>query len=675
MICLLSGESGAASEGVIQANFGIGQDDTSIYLADMSNAIIDSLTWSKGLAIGLSVVADEEYTAFPTPGEENSTRTFTEPNVVVSGNTGEITINEVLQNNKETLIDQDGDCSEWVELFNNSIEPVSLKGYFLSDDVAAPYKYALPDQTLEAGEYVVVFLSGKNRVQDGEIHASFKLSSDENALYLTNDTVFTYEVFPLYPDCPEDISIGRAKDGSMVFYAVPSPWYPNGVGYPELSGAFNSVADVTINEVFPLAAYGDPTPDWIELKNNTDHEVSLGGWYLSDTLSDLKRWKFPETIIPPGGITTIYAGTEAVDVPAATASFSIAASGEKIYLSNPNGCRVDSFDIGSVRAGNSVGRTENSGRARVFYVVPTFEEPNTGETYVGYAPKPVFSETALLHKAPFTLTIRCSNPDAAIYFSTDGSEPTEQSTRYTGPITIDSNVVVRAASYSNGRLPSDIETHTYLFNVNHELPIFCLSTDPLNLSGEDSVQANKNLFNDSWERAACIEYYDGEASFSETCGFRLHGNMSRLTNGYGKPSLKLNFRSSYGAETLNFPLFRDGKTTVFHNLLLRNGSDMRFSVIRDELLTDIAYRCSDQLIVMSTQYVATYFNGEYMGLYAIREAIGAGYFSEHFNVSEDSVEMHRPYIEESKDFLALMSYANLIVRNIRSYLISSRQSP
>ena len=67
--------------------------------------------------------------------------------------------------------------------------------------------------------------------------------------------------------------------------------------------------------------------------------------------------------------------------------------------------------------------------------------------------------------------------------------------------------------------------------------------------------------------AACIEYYDGEASFSETCGFRLHGNMSRLTNGYGKPSLKLNFRSSYGAETLNFPLFRDGKTTVFHNLL------------------------------------------------------------------------------------------------------------
>jgi len=133
--------------------------------------------------------------------------------------------------------------------------------------------------------------------------------------------------------------------------------------------------------------------------------------------------------------------------------------------------------------------------------------------------------------------------------------------------------------------------------------------------------------------------------------------MSRLTNGYGKPSLKLNFRSSYGAETLNFPLFRDGKTTVFHNLLLRNGSDMRFSVIRDELLTDIAYRCSDQLIVMSTQYVATYFNGEYMGLYAIREAIGAGYFSEHFNVSEDSVEMHRPYIEESKDFLALMSYA------------------
>ena len=656
LIYKLSGSSEkTADDGSLQANFRIGTNDTAIYLANASGTVIDSLAWEASLATGLSVLPEEQYTAYPTPAAANSTLTFETPTVQETDGTDPICINEVLQENNFTLIDQDGDRSDWVELYNRSDEAVSLKGYFLSDDASAPFRFALPDQTLAAGDYLVVFLSGKDRVQDGEIHASFQLASSETEIYLTNANSFTRDTFALVADCPADVSIGRAEDGSMLFYAYPTPWYENATSYPTLDEAYHSVPKVTINEVFPCAVYGDDTPDWVEFKNNTDQEVSLKGWYLSDSLSELKRWQFSDVTIPAGGYTVINATNGAVENSLTTASFSIA-EGETIYLSDPNGCRVDSFETGAVRAGGSVGRLTSADSERVFYANPTPGEAN-GDSYVkGYAPKPYFSDDTMKHSEAFQLTIRCSDSSAEIRYTTDGSVPTGQSTLYQGPITIDRNTVIRAASFQNGLYESEVETQTYLFHVTHTLPILCLSTEPGNLIGSDSVQANANLFNDLWERAAVIEYQSDEDSFSVNCGFRLHGNMTRQTNGYGKPSLKLCFRSCYGNDVLNYPLFEDGRTTIFHDLLLRNGSDMRFAVIRDELMTNIAYRTSPSLCVMASQYVATYFNGEYMGLYALKEAFGSGYFAEHFGVPEDSVEMHRPYREENKDFVALMNY-------------------
>ncbi len=657
LVCKLSGESKkTADDGSMQANFRIGTNDTAIYLANASGTVIDSLTWDASLAIGLAVLPEEQYTAYPTPAAANSALTFETPTVRETDGTDPLCINEVLQKNSFTLVDQDGDRSEWVELYNRSSGAVSLKGYFLSDDASAPFRFELPDQTLAAGDYLVVFLSGKDRVQDGEIHASFQIASDETAIYLTNANSFTRDTFALVADCPADVSIGRADDGGMEFYAYPTPWYENATPYPTLDEVYHSVPKVIINEVFPCAVYGDDTPDWVELKNNTDQAVSLKGWYLSDSLSELKRWQFPDITVPAGGYIVIDAKNGAVEDSLTTASFSIAA-GETVFLSDPNGCRVDSFEIGAVRAGGSAGRLTSANSERVFYANPTPGVEN-GEDYAkGYAPKPCFSDDTLRHTEAFTLTIRCTDSSAEIRYTTDGSEPTAQSTLYQSPITIDHNTAIRAASFRSGLLQSDIETKTYLFNVPHTLPILCLTTDPENLDGADGILANKNVYNDLWERAAVIEYQSDEDNFSVNCGFRLHGNMSRMSNGYGKASIKLCFRSCYGNDVLNYPLFEDGRTTIFHDLLLRNGSDMRLAVIRDELITNIAYRTSPSLCVMTSQYVATYFNGEYMGLYALKEAISSGYFAEHFGVSEDSVEKNLPGEDESEDFLALLRYA------------------
>ena len=658
LVCALNGASEKAVSGnAIQADFRIGRDDTAIYLADATGAVVDSLMWPASLAIGLCVLGDEQYSAYPTPAAANSTRVFSVPTVQEADATEALCISEVLPNNRYTLTDQDGDRSDWVELYNRSTESVSLEGYYLSDDADAPFRYALPAQMLAAGDYIVVFLSSKDRVKDGEIHASFSLAADETALHLTNAASFTRETLALVADCPADISIGRADDGSMVFYAFPTPWHENAAPFSDLSDAYHAIAEVTINEVFSGAVYGDDTPDWIELKNNTDQSISLKGWFLSDSIFEQKRWQIPAIDIPPNGYTVIYAAKGAVDGAAVTASFSIAASGETIFLYDANGCRVDSFATGAIRAGSSSGRAQAANGDRVFFLSPTPGRENGGDYTAGYAAKPVFSVTALLHTKPFSLTLRGTNPSAEIRYTMDGSAPTERAALYKAPIPIGQNTVIRAASFQSGLMHSDIATQTFLFDAAHEIPILCLTTDPENLDGGDGILSKKNRYDDGWERAAVIEYHDGESRFSVNCGFRLHGNMSRQSNGYGKASMKLCFRACYDNSTLNYPLFEDGKTTVFHTLLLRNGSDMRYAVIRDELITNIAYRTSDQLCVMTAQYVATYFNGAYMGLYALKESLGSGYFAEHFGVSQESVEMHRPVVEEHEDFIALLRYA------------------
>ena len=84
-----------------------------------------------------------------------------------------IRITEVMSSNSSALADEDGDYPDWIELKNVSDQPVSLGGYLLSDSVTKDKFFPLPDVTLDAGAYMVVFASGKSRATAGQnIHTS-----------------------------------------------------------------------------------------------------------------------------------------------------------------------------------------------------------------------------------------------------------------------------------------------------------------------------------------------------------------------------------------------------------------------------------------------------------------------------------------------------------------------
>src|SRR5439155_17155909 len=91
----------------------------------------------------------------------------------------QVVISEFMADNSRTLADQDGDFSDWIELYNASGDTVDLAGWSLTDEAAQPTKWRFPRTLLRPNSYLVVFASEKSRnLEEAELHINFKLSAD-----------------------------------------------------------------------------------------------------------------------------------------------------------------------------------------------------------------------------------------------------------------------------------------------------------------------------------------------------------------------------------------------------------------------------------------------------------------------------------------------------------------
>jgi hypothetical protein len=141
-------------------------------------------------------------------------------------------ISEFLASNDEGLLDEDGDASDWIELHNPGLASLSVAGYFLTDDILDPMKWQLPSATIAPGGYLVVFASGKNRVNPAaELHTNFVLSAGGEYLGLIkpDGATVAFEFSPTYP--PQDADISYGSDGVQAmegFLQTPTPGAVNG---------------------------------------------------------------------------------------------------------------------------------------------------------------------------------------------------------------------------------------------------------------------------------------------------------------------------------------------------------------------------------------------------------------------------------------------------------------
>ena len=149
----------------------------------------------------------------------------------------DVVITEFMADNDATLADEDGDFSDWIELHNSGTAPVDLEGWFLFDDPEG-FGWRFPGFVLGAGDYVVVFASGKDRaLAGGELHTSFRLDSSGEylGLYQPDRSSVAFEFAPEFPVQREDYSYGFETRGGAIlenlfYFDSPTPGTANGVG-------------------------------------------------------------------------------------------------------------------------------------------------------------------------------------------------------------------------------------------------------------------------------------------------------------------------------------------------------------------------------------------------------------------------------------------------------------
>ena len=346
-------------------------------------------------------------------------------------------------------------------------------------------------------------------------------------------------------------------------------------------------------------------------------------------------------------------GTASTNVKKLSTGFSVKFSGTTLYLTDPEGSITDSFETGYQRAGITSGRVIEDGMlVRKFFSTPSKGEENVlnGSSQAYAQPAVIESDTNNLISAQHTVKLSTLTKNASIYYTLDGTVPNSKSPKYEGPINITESSSLRAIVYADGLLPSDVTTQTFLVDDPHDLGVVCLTCEPDDLFGytngiwadgpgwtEKSPHKGANYWKE-WERPVYFEYYepDGKLGVSFSAGIKNHGQYSRARS---QKSVSINLKEAYGSSTCHYPFFGTDDLSVFDNLVLRTGSqDSVYTNIMDAYCARVV-RGQIDLDIMRDLPVAVYVNGEYWGLYFIRDKINESYVYYRQGIEDDNLDM------------------------------------
>lgn len=589
--------------------------------------------------------------------------------------------------------DYNGNNCDWVEIINVDSSEINLSDYFLSDNITNLQKWRLPDEIISPMELMLICLSGDNIRERVRIWGSLVDSSSE------------WRYFEGYNEPDEDWKEISFNDSSwnsgyagFGFNDYDDTTIITGVTSFYLRKEF-IINDDSIVKLLLHADYDDAFIAYINgfeiarSKNiygedpaynhlsSGDHEA-LGyrslpleiyafDYQMIDTLLHQGKNILSIQVHDADSISNdmsanffLHAGlnsdTNSFESPiswftsASThyhANFKLSYE-ENIIVSDLTGNIIDSKLVNTDLSRMSEGRASDGSIDWGYFNNPTPGITNDSSIcYEGISDPPNISLSSGWYDNQQSVTLT-SDTLSQIYYTTNGDMPDTNDHLYIDTLFIDSTTVLSARSFSsNTYLPSQVVDRTFIFNEeNHNLPVFSIITDSLNLWGWDSgiyvLGPNADTtypysganFKMPWSKWSRLEFFDKDKQkqAEEEFDLEIHGGASR---GYPQKSFRLDFKSKYTGN-LVYPLFSQKPyINKFNNINLRNGGSnpAKYDRIRDGLISEIAY--STNLDIMGYEPCILYLNGEFWGQYAIREKIDEHYVENNHNLNSDSIDL------------------------------------
>ena len=641
----------------------------------------------------------------------------------------QLLINEFSSSNISKLADEDGEYSDWIELFNNSAAEINLDGYHLSDNSSFLKKWTFPAVHIKPASYLLIFASGKNKtalpvsyktiigrdaewkylVPESDIGATWKNTGfdasswntgtsgfgygDNDDITVLNNliSVFIRKEFTI-TDLQEvaEIALSIDYDDGFVAYINGHEIARNNLGaidpvpYNQLTGSTLREATMYQGGFPENFIIQDPLSFLVEGTN----VIAIQGHNSDPGSSDFSL--IPMLSIGRTGSFSTDSLPDYIQLKGSKlhTNFKISAEGETIILSRPDSSVVDSVSPVFMLADLSYGRKPDGGNSWFFFSSST---PGSSNITKGYnslnADTVVFSARGGYYPGGLNLQLSSVYNSDSIFYTIDGSEPSVLSSRYLTPLAITGNTVVRARSIKSDRLSGAGTTNTYI-TKNHTLPVVCISTDPANLwdtntgiyamgpnASPDFPYFDANFWQD-WERKAHMELYDvdGNKKIDQDIGLKIFGAYSR---GYPQKSLAVFARKEYGKGSFDYKVFKDKPISKFEALVLRNGGNDWDQAMTRDGLTSTLIRDMD-IDRQAFQPAVIYINGEYWGIQNIREKINSNFLAENHFINPDKVnllEFNGNVIEgDNSGYMELINYLeNNTLENSQKYNQVSRK--
>lgn len=351
----------------------------------------------------------------------------------------EVRINEVMSSNASTLADEEGDFSDWIELYNSGNQGVSLEGWGLSDSPGKPFKWVFPEVFLPAGEYLLVWCSGK----DYRPVPGMWTNGIRREVYpgIFGTAVSALTGHPSYPGEPAGCQLLKGK------FEAPADEFNN---FGQRMHGFLK-APVTGTFTFYLASddngelwiSSDTTraglrliaqvPEWTHQGEYDKYPSQKSApvfleegkmYYLMALAKDgtggdhlSVGWEWPDGTLerPMQGKHLFWTGGEL------HTGFSISAEGESLLLTSPEGKSVSVMAPVALTSGISWGVAGDGTLA--YFDQPTPGGANSAFSYAEILAPPGFSHPGGFYDKPFDLSLSPSHEGVSIVYTLDGSLP------------------------------------------------------------------------------------------------------------------------------------------------------------------------------------------------------------------------------------------------------------